>query len=79
MHEWIGTFSNDAKRAIGVIFTDLLTDEGNMTAHASSEVILSAGPINNPQLLELSGIGNGTLSQSLGIQVLVDNENVGRI
>ena len=37
------------------------------TAHADREVIVSAGPIKSPQLLELSGIGNGERLQSLGI------------
>jgi len=45
--------------------------------HASREVILSAGAIGSPQLLQLSGIGPGRLLNDLGIPVLHDNENVG--
>ena len=39
------------------------------TAHAAREVILCAGAIQSPQLLELSGVGNPAHLQSLGIAV----------
>ncbi|MBS0452648.1 MAG: GMC family oxidoreductase N-terminal domain-containing protein [Proteobacteria bacterium] len=39
------------------------------TATARREVILSAGPIKSPQLLELSGIGDGERLRALGIEV----------
>ena len=45
---------------------------------ANREIILSAGAINSPQLLQLSGIGNGELLQGLGIETLVDRPGVGR-
>lgn len=62
--------------AVGVEYVDLKT--GNKyTAHASKEVVLSAGAVQSPQLLELSGIGNKTLLETLGITPLVDNPNVG--
>jgi choline dehydrogenase len=38
-------------------------------AAARREVVLSAGPLKSPQLLELSGIGNAELLQRLGIPV----------
>ncbi len=41
------------------------------------EVIISAGVINSPRLLELSGIGGADLLQRLGINVIVDNPHVG--
>jgi choline dehydrogenase len=41
------------------------------------ELILSAGPINSPQLLKLSGVGPGQELQSLGIEVVHDLPGVG--
>ena len=41
------------------------------------EVILSAGSVSSPQLLELSGIGNPDILNAAGITVKVDNPNVG--
>ena len=41
-----------------------------MDIMASREVILSAGAIQSPQLLQLSGIGPGKLLKTLGIPVL---------
>ncbi|KAJ7727854.1 alcohol oxidase [Mycena maculata] len=46
-------------------------------ATASREVVLSMGVLQTPQILELSGIGNKTLLQSLGITTLVDAPTVG--
>jgi len=46
-------------------------------AAASREIILSAGAIGSPQILQLSGIGPGALLSKLGIPVLEDNPNVG--
>jgi choline dehydrogenase len=48
-----------------------------VTAHARCEVILSAGSIGSPQILQLSGLGPAALSQSLGIPVLQDTPGVG--
>ncbi|KAL3420925.1 GMC oxidoreductase [Phlyctema vagabunda] len=44
---------------------------------AGEEVVLAAGTVKTPQLLELSGIGNETLLQEHGIETLVNNSNVG--
>lgn len=48
------------------------------TVKAAREVILSGGSVNSPQLLQLSGIGPAEHLQGLGIDVRVDNANVGR-
>lgn len=47
------------------------------TITASNEVVLAAGAIGSPQLLQVSGIGPGQLLQGLGIPVLFANEHVG--
>ena len=46
-------------------------------ATAAAEVILSAGSIGSPQILQLSGIGPGALLQEHGISVLHDAPGVG--
>ena len=47
-------------------------------AAARREVILSAGPINSPKLLMLSGVGAGSELQALGIPVVADRPGVGQ-
>lgn len=44
---------------------------------ARREVILSAGSVQSPQILELSGIGPREVLTAAGIDVKVDNKNVG--
>ncbi|MEO5692697.1 MAG: GMC family oxidoreductase N-terminal domain-containing protein, partial [Usitatibacter sp.] len=46
-------------------------------ARASGEVILCAGAIQSPQLLELSGVGNAERLQELGIPVIANIPAVG--
>jgi choline dehydrogenase len=46
-------------------------------ARARCEVILSAGAVNSPQLLELSGIGDAQRLAQLGISVVEDLRGVG--
>ncbi|WP_170327434.1 GMC family oxidoreductase [Ruegeria arenilitoris] len=48
-----------------------------VTVNASAEVILSAGAVNSPQILQLSGIGNGAFLKSHGIDVVLDAPAVG--
>ncbi|MCP4470227.1 MAG: choline dehydrogenase [Gammaproteobacteria bacterium] len=45
---------------------------------ANREVIVSAGAINSPQLLQLSGIGDAELLQGFGIEPLFELPGVGR-
>ncbi|KAL3298451.1 GMC oxidoreductase [Colletotrichum asianum] len=48
-------------------------------ATAAREVVLAAGSIASPQLLEVSGIGGEWLLRRHGIEVFVDNPNVSEI
>lgn len=64
----------EGRRARGVTFTRRGVTK---TLVAKREVILSAGAINSPQLLELSGIGNTDVLQRNGLQTLLHNANVG--
>jgi choline dehydrogenase len=61
-------------RVVGVEY-----DHGGEThlARAKAEVILSAGAVNSPQILQLSGIGPGALLQRHGIEVIRDAPQVG--
>ena len=65
----------EGKRAVGV---EYLQDGISKQVMAKAEVIVAAGAINTPQLLQLSGIGEGTHLRSLGINTLHENRNVGR-
>ncbi|GIC94652.1 GMC family oxidoreductase [Aspergillus udagawae] len=51
--------------------------DGRREILAKKEVILCAGTLNTPQVLELSGIGNAELLQKHGIPVVIDNTGVG--
>jgi choline dehydrogenase len=62
------------RRCAGIEFR--LGDEPRM-AKARREVILCAGAVNSPQLLELSGIGNADRLAKLGIEVVEDLCGVG--
>lgn len=64
----------EGKRAVGVEY-----EQGGVikTARANVEVILAAGAIESPKLLELSGIGQGALLQQHGIPVLHEIAAVG--
>ncbi|MDM0017230.1 GMC family oxidoreductase [Variovorax saccharolyticus] len=48
-----------------------------VTAHATREVLLCAGSIGSPQLLQLSGIGPADLLAQHGIEVVADLPGVG--
>ena len=64
----------DGKRATGVEF---VRDGNRQVLDARREVILSAGPIASPHLLQLSGIGPGAVLQQAGIDVFHDLPGVG--
>ncbi|KAJ0345200.1 hypothetical protein COL154_001788 [Colletotrichum chrysophilum] len=60
--------------AEGVQYTK---DGEKKVATAQKEVILSAGALNSPRILELSGVGSAELLGGLGIDVVLDNPHVG--
>lgn len=65
----------EGRHATGIAYR-----QGRQThaARARAEVILCAGAINTPQLLQLSGIGPGTVLQDMGITLRHDAPHVGR-
>jgi choline dehydrogenase len=60
-------------RAVGVEFRH----QGRLVKVRASEIILSGGAINSPQLLQLSGVGNAAELAELGIDVVADLPGVG--
>ena len=67
------------KSGSGVVATGVqfLRNGRSEVRKATSEVLLCAGAFQSPQILELSGIGPPKLLQSYGIDIVVENPNVG--
>jgi choline dehydrogenase len=64
----------EGRRAVGVQY---LRGGREVVVRARREVIISAGPINSPQLLKLSGVGPQAELAALGIPVVHDVPGVG--
>ena len=64
----------DGRRAIGAV---VRTPAGVQDIRAGAEVILSAGTLKSPQILEMSGIGQAGRLRDLGIDVIQDAPDVG--
>ncbi|MEP3632088.1 MAG: GMC family oxidoreductase N-terminal domain-containing protein [Shimia thalassica] len=61
-------------RVVGVEYTQ----HGQVKqARAAAEVVLSAGAVNSPKILQLSGIGPGAVLQKYGIETLHEAQGVG--
>jgi choline dehydrogenase len=65
----------DGRRAVAV---EARTAGGNLIVKAHREIVLAAGAIQSPQLLMLSGIGDGEHLATLGVTVRHDLPGVGR-
>jgi choline dehydrogenase len=64
----------EGRRAVGVAYTQ----RGRQRqARAGAEIILAAGAVKSPHLLELSGIGNPEILQTAGIPVVHELRGVG--
>jgi choline dehydrogenase-like flavoprotein len=65
----------EGKRAVGIVYTR----NGGLPkmVRCNREVILSAGAVKSPHLLELSGIGNPEILMAAGIPVLHELKGVG--
>ena len=71
---WASKIRFDQRRAVGV---DYVRGGISQFAAANREVILCAGAVNSPQLLQLSGIGPAATLSAAGIAPLLDNPAVG--
>ncbi len=65
----------DGNQVSGV---EIKVDGKSFSEHAGREVILSAGSINTPQILMLSGIGPGVHLKDKGLSVVENLQGVGR-
>ncbi|WP_111432057.1 GMC family oxidoreductase N-terminal domain-containing protein [Rhodobacteraceae bacterium DSL-40] len=70
----VETAEDGSKRCVGAV---VRRGGDAVTVRASGEVVLSAGAIGSPQILQLSGIGPAELLQSHGIEVVQDMPGVG--
>ena len=64
----------EGRRAVGV---ELRIDGALQTVRAEREVLLCAGALQSPQVLQLSGIGDGALLQRIGIETRYHLPGVG--
>jgi choline dehydrogenase len=64
----------EGRRAVGVQYR---SRRGPVRTVRAGEVVLSGGAVNTPQLLQLSGVGNGSELRALGIDVVADLPGVG--
>ncbi|XP_050356404.1 glucose dehydrogenase [FAD, quinone]-like [Nymphalis io] len=67
--EAIQILFDENKKAYGIIY---IQNEKKLTAYAKKEIIVSAGTINSPKLLMLSGIGPRNHLEKLKIPVIQD-------
>jgi len=71
---WVSGLRREGRRIVGVDYV-----RGNEARHAGAnrEVIVCAGAVNSPQLLQLSGIGPAQVLAAHGIAAVLDNPAVG--
>jgi choline dehydrogenase len=63
-----------SQRCTGV---EVWTGRKMLTVQATAEVILAAGAVGSPQILQLSGIGNAADLKSKGVESIIDLPGVG--
>jgi choline dehydrogenase len=71
---WVSKIRVEQRRALGV---EYVRDGAETFAAANREVILCAGAVNSPQLLQLSGVGPSSTLIAAGITPILDNPAVG--
>lgn len=73
-HAHVQRIAFEERRAVGVHF---LQDGEAHYARAHTEIVLAAGAIGSPQILQLSGVGPGPYLASLGLPLVHDLPGVG--
>jgi len=74
-HAHVTAIAFEGTRATAVTY---LRGGATHTVRATREILLCAGAINTPQLLQLSGVGPAARLQALGVPVAHDSPAVGR-
>lgn len=64
----------EGKKCVGVSYR---RGDRDQEARATREVIVSAGAVNSPHILQISGIGPATHLQSIGVDVIHESPGVG--
>ncbi|PVC79491.1 GMC family oxidoreductase [Streptomyces sp. CS131] len=64
----------EGRRAVGAVLVD---DDGHRTAVRARNVILCAGAVGTPVVLQRSGVGDARLTAALGVPVVADLPGVG--
>lgn len=67
---------DENKTAMGVQYISRITNKTS-GARVRKEVILAAGAIRSPQILQVSGVGSKAVTDVLGVQSVVDLPGVG--
>jgi choline dehydrogenase len=71
---WVSKLRCEGRRVLGV---EYVQGKEQRFAQANREVILCAGTVNSPQLLQLSGIGSASTLSAHGIVSVLNNPAVG--
>ena len=74
---WTGDARGERQVANGVSYLDSNGSARSIMLNQSGEVIIAAGALATPAILEASGVGSPTLLTKLGIEVRVDLPGVG--
>ena len=75
VHAHVQKIDFDGKKAVGVSYYQ---GDKIISSKATKEVILSAGAIGSPHLLNVSGIGNSEKLKELGIEIIHELKGVGQ-
>jgi choline dehydrogenase-like flavoprotein len=68
----------DSLRADRIYFQPRNDTEAILRVKAEKEVVLAAGALHSPQILQRSGVGEKTLLENAGIEVKCDLPGVGQ-
>ncbi|KAJ7622110.1 alcohol oxidase [Roridomyces roridus] len=74
---WTNSTAGDGQLVANGVEFILTGSNQTQTVSVSKEVIVSAGAVGSPKVLELSGVGNSTILQAAGVTPVLDLPSVG--